>query len=234
MRVLFVEEDLGYINTLMGELSRDYVVDIAHTGEDGVYLSEVNDYDVIIVSDKLPDCTGIEMCCLTRTSKISSPIMLISEEFDHYKLLECLESGADICLPKRADPKQIHTGLDVLIRKSVSTKNLPIVIGDMSFDICSKVVSILGQEVKLRRKEYDILEYLVLRVGRIVSKEELLEHVWVKGIYVLSNTVEVHVTHLRNAIEKPFNIKFIETIKGFGYRLKVEKQAKNRYHKKDD
>lgn len=230
MRVLFVEEDLGYINALMGELSRDYVVDIAHTGEDGAYLSEINDYDVILVDDTLPDCKGTDVCCLTRNAQCLSPIILLSESYSENKIIETLENGADLCFPRNAPPSQIKQGVSALIHKNSTLKRAPITLNDLYFDFCTKIVKVKNVEVKLRRKEYDILEYLVLKRGRVVSKEELLEHMWVTGIYLLSNTVEVHITNLRNAIEKPFGVHIIETVRGFGYRIKVEKPAKNSYH----
>jgi len=234
MRVLFVEEDLGYINALMGELSRDYVVDIAHTGEDGAYLSEVNDYDIILVDDKLPDCSGLHVCNLTRNSKCLSPIILLSQNFSGDKIIESLEHGIDLCFPRNVPPKQISQSVSALIRKNNELKKDPVLINNYFFDFCKKIVRVNGTEINLRRKEYDILEYLVLKRGRVVSKEEILEHIWVSGIYLLSNTVEVHVTNIRNVLEKPFNLKLIETVRGFGYRIKVENQAKNSYYTHSD
>ncbi|NMB70315.1 response regulator transcription factor [candidate division WWE3 bacterium] len=234
MRVLFVEEDLGYINALMGELSRDYLVDIAHTGEDGAYLSEINDYDVILVDDKLPDCSGTDVCCLTRNSQCVSPIILLSANYSETKIIECLENGVDLCFPRNVSPDRIKQGVSALIKKNNILKNEPVKICGYYFDLCNKIVRYNNEELKLRRKEYDILEYLVLKRGRVVSKEEILEHMWTNGIYLLSNTVEVHITNIRNVIEKPFKRKLIETVRGFGYRIKVEKQAKNSYHTDND
>jgi DNA-binding response OmpR family regulator len=234
MRVLFVEEDLVYINALMGELSRDYLVDIAYTGEDGAYLSEINDYDVILVDDKLPDCSGMEVCCLTRNSQCVSPIILLVATYSETKIIECLENGADLCFPRNVSPDRIKQGVSALIRKNNILKKEPVRICDYHFDLCNKIVRHNDEELKLRRKEYDILEYLVLKRGRVVSKEEILEHMWTNGIYLLSNTVEVHITNIRNVIEKPFKCKLIETVRGFGYRIKVEKQAKNRYYTNND
>lgn len=234
MRVLFIEEDLGYINALMGELTRDYVVDVAHTGEDGAYLSEVNDYDVILVGDKLPDYSGLEVCNLTRSANCLSPIILLSNNFSGDKIIECLENGGDLCFPRNLTPHQISHSVSALIRKNHELKKDPVKIRDYYFDFCNKSVSVKGNEVKLRRKEYDILEYLVLKRGRVVSKEEILEHIWVSGIYLFSNTVEVHITNIRNVLEKPFDIKLIETVRGFGYRIKVENNAKNSYYTRSD
>ena len=220
MRVLFVEEDLGYIDSCMSELSRDYVVDIAHTGEDGAYLSEINDYDVILVADKLPDCKGTDVCSLTRNLNSVSPIILLTDSFDPEKIITSLECGASLCFPRTCPPKKLSNSLSILIRNNnISAKN-KVVINDITFDFCNKQIRVKDTEVKLRRKEYDILEYLVLKRNRIVSKEEILEHMWVSGIYILSNTVEVHITNIRNALERPYGVKLIETVRGFGYRIR--------------
>lgn len=219
MRVLFIEDDIPYIDSILGDVSKEYVVDVAYTGDEGAYLSEVNDYDLIMVSDGLRDCKATDVCSQVRKYCSNVPLLLVSDNLDSNKIFEGIDSGADACIPKTSDAFVVRKGIRTFVRKTKGIGKRCLHAGDLSYNLDTRSVTLKGKEITLRRKEFDILEYLLINKGRVVSKEELLEHIWTAGLYSLSNTVEVHIKHLRDKIEKPDGIKIITTIKGFGYRI---------------
>ena len=219
MRVLFIDDDIPYMNSILGDISKEYVVDVAYTGDEGAYLSEVNDYDLIMVSDSLHDCKATDVCSQVRKYCSKVPLLLVSDNLDSNKIFEGIDSGADACIPKTTDTLVVKKGIRTFVRKTKGISKSCLRAGDLSYDLDTKSVTLKGKEITLRRKEFDILEYLLINKGRVVSKEELLEHIWTAGLYSLSNTVEVHIKHLRDKIEGSDGLKIITTVKGFGYRI---------------
>jgi DNA-binding response OmpR family regulator len=218
MRILLVGEDTTYINCLVPEISKRYVVDVAYNSGDGEYMTEINDYDAVII-DGSPNDSMKAVCRTTKVQNGHAPLLMLSDNFDYKNIINALDIGIDLYLPKCAQPEDICRGLQALVNKTNSVEKNIIQIGFIEINLLTKSVTAKKDLIYLRRKEYDILEYLVLNRNKIVSKESLLEHLWASGIYVFSNTVEVHIKHLRDKLEKPYACKLIKTIKGFGYRI---------------
>ncbi|MFC1624822.1 response regulator transcription factor [Patescibacteria group bacterium] len=219
MRILMVEYDKKFLNDLLVEVEKDYIVDVAGSGVEGAYLSQINDYDVMIVGHNLPDMDGSEVCRLTRTAEINTPILYISEGGEEKTKVECLDAGADVHLLKSMGKDSFKAQVRALARrKNLFNGGSILKIGNLRMNLKDKEVFIGKKILELRRKEFDLLEYLLLNAGRAVSKEEILEHVWQNGIYVFSNTVEVHIRNLRTKIEE-YNIDPIKTVRGFGYKI---------------
>lgn len=220
MRVLLVDDDLDYINSYIAEIEKDCIVDVAHTASDGAYQAEVNDYDVIVIDSALPDDSCYRLCREVRDANISSPILLISDRQDHSTRTQSLRDGANVCLAKTSPPTEVSAQIKALtrLRHSYSSSS-KVSLGKITVDFnLRQVCSDLGK-ITLRKKEFNVLEYLLLNRGRVVSKEELLDHIWEDGILVKSNLLEVHVRNLRQKIEKPFGQPVIKTLRGFGYRI---------------
>lgn len=220
MRILLVEDDKDMLDDVLTEVEKDYVVDVAYSGVEGTYLSQINDYDVMVVDAALPDMDGVEICRLTRSANIRTPIILLHDSCEISSKVMSLDAGADVNLQKPINILEIKAQVRALTRRNNSILGGCVLkIGKLEVDCRQKQVLVRGKIVHLRRKEFDLLEYLVINRKRVVSKEEILEHVWEKGIYVFSNTVEVHIKSLRDKFEKLVGKKIIRTIRGFGYRI---------------
>lgn len=220
MRVLIIEEDPNIMRDILDEVEKNYLVDVAYNAAEGTYLSQVNDYDAIVVDSTLSDMDGVEVCKTTRSANVDAPIVLISDEKCVSYKVRSLDAGADCLLGKPIDTTELLAEMRTLIRrKSGFGSNNEICLGRISLDVRSREVKVDDRAVVLRRKEYDVFEYLVFNKGRNVSKEELLEHVWRSGVYILSNTVEVTVKSLRDKLEECLGCRLIKTVPGFGYRL---------------
>lgn len=221
MRILLIEDDITHMDELKTEVEKQYVVDVAYNGVEGTYLSQVNDYDAIVVDSSLPDMDGLEVCKKTRSAKVDSPILFLADGGRKKYKLDSLDAGADAFLSKPVDKKEFKAKLRALLRRRDTkfVSNL-VKVGVLEINFKNRVVRANGKKLDLRRREYDILEYLVVNQGRVVSKEEILEHVWHGGLNVFSNTVEVHIKNLRDKLEKPFGEKLIHTVRGFGYKVK--------------
>ena len=219
MRILMVEYDKEFLDEFLIEVEKDYVVDVACNGVEGAYLSQINDYDVMVVDHNLPDMDGSEVCRLARTAEVTTPILYISDNSEERTKVECLDAGADAHFLKSAGKDSFKAQVRALVRrKALFNGGSSLKIGRLEMNLKNKKVFVDGKGVDLRRKEFDLLEYMLLNAGRVVSKEEILEHVWQNGIYVFSNTVEVHIRSLRTKMEI-LEVQPIKTVRGFGYKI---------------
>ena len=230
MRILLIEDGDEYAENLISDMSDRYIIDVAYSGVEGTYLSQVNDYDAILVDSTLPDMDGVDVCREARSADVNAPILFVTDNDNLDYMLSSLDSGADAYISKPINSLELNSKLRALIRR---TSNLiakdRIELGGVCVNLKARQVEVYSEPIPLRRKEYDLLEYLAMHKDRAVSKEELLEHIWDEGINIFSNTVEVHIKHLRDKIEKPLGSRVIHTVRGFGYKLSytVEKTPKN-------
>jgi two-component system response regulator CiaR len=224
MRLLIVEEDIEYANDLLDNFNNQYVTDVAYSGYEGTYMSTVNEYDAILVSDVLPDINGKEFCEQIRDNEVDFPVMLLldtSKSSDY--IIQILDSGADDYIYRSNDKKELSAKIRALIRRSKCSMRFPsIEYKNIKLYVKEKTLKIGNNIIDLRRKEYDMLEYLMINYNRVVSKEELLEHVWDKGMLVESNTLEVHMSNLRKKLNQHTLNNFIKTVKGFGYLIRFD------------
>lgn len=220
MRVLLIEDDRETAAEIKDEIEKHYIVDVAYSGVDGSYMSQVNNYDAIVVDMELPDMSGIEVCRVTRAANIHTPIIMLSSSHEITPRVSSLDSGADDCLTTPFSFSELLARLRALMRRhSMVFSNSKLYAGDLQLDVLSKTVIRGDTEIYLRRKEFDLLEYLVRNKNRIVSKEMILDHVWEQGIEVGSNTVEVHIRCLRDKIDRMYEKKLIKTVHNFGYKI---------------
>lgn len=220
MRILLVEEDKDTLEGIINEIENDFIIDIANNGVDGSYLSQTNDYDVIVIDSVLPDVCGSDFCVMTRKADIDTPIVILSEDSERRAKIESLEAGADALVGKPIDGDELKAELKALIRRN-NKKRTEIILagGRIRVDFNLKLVCVDNNPILLRRKEYDLIEYLAINKNTVVSKEKILEHVWDLGIEIFSNTLEVHIKNIRDKVEKPHNLNVIKTVRGFGYKI---------------
>jgi len=221
MRLLLVDNEGDLLDRILSEIDQLYIVDVAHNSESGEYLSEINEYDAVVVGPTLSDLEGVELCKNTRILNPTVPIAAIPLESNPEKRTIVLNSGADVCMNYPVDGKELDAQLKALIRRNSLGFGSVLKVGNVSLDYSKKTVRVRNSLISLRKKEYELLEYLFLCKGSVVTKEKILEHVWDKGIYIFSNTVEVHMRNLRLALKKHKASNVFKTVKGFGYMVKA-------------
>jgi len=220
MRVLLIEDDREVAENIKDEIEKHYIVDVAYSGHDGSYLSQVNDYDAMVVDMALSDISGIELCRMTRAANINTPILMLAQTNDVSPKVSSLDSGADDCMSKPLSSPELLARLRALTRRQplIAHSNM-LCVGDLCLDLVTRTARRANITINLRRKEFDLLEYLMINKNRVVSKELILDHVWEQGIDVGSNTIEVHIRTLRRKVDRPFGKKSIKTFYNFGYKI---------------
>jgi len=223
MRTLIIEDDPWLAVILKRELGSHYRVDIQETGKSGLYAAETNQYDVIAVDVGLPDVSGLEVCRQLRQNGMTCPIIVLTGNRRPEDAVIALDSGADDYLCKPFNFAELRARFSALLRRN-SDRNLgPVLIyEDLEVDTVSRTVRRCGDCIRLRRKEHDLLELLMRRQGEIIDCQTMLEHVWDENANNFTNAVTVHIKHLRDKIDKPYNLRLIHTVYGFGYRFGKE------------
>lgn len=221
MRVLLIDNDLDCLERIKPAIEKHYVVDVAHNGQEGVYLSQVNDYAAIVVDGYLPDMPSTEFCKSAREASVETPVIVTCSCDDPLTLpIAILDAGADTIVPRAKDAAFLLANLRATIRRSFKLCSYTsICVGDLVIDIKNREVTKLGKRINLRKKEYEVLQYLAVNKNLTVSKERLLEQVWEDGLDIFSNTLEVTIKYLRDKIDTSFGTKTILTVHGFGYKL---------------
>lgn len=221
MRVLLVEDEpkLG-LAIKKGLQQESYAVDLLTTAEDGLAYAETENYDVMIFDRMLPGGRdGLEICHELRTAGNKTPILLLTALGEVTDRVAGLDNGADDYLVKPFNFDELLARLRALIRRPPATVTSEITVADMTINMTNKTVHRNKSEIKLSRTEYGILQYLAIHAGQIISKEQLIQHVWDFDATVLPNTVEVFMRGLRKKLDKPKQESYIETVRGFGYRI---------------
>lgn len=220
MRLLIVEDDLSLSLTLEQALSPLFSLDTAATGKEALYLAGINLYDAIILDLGLPDATGIEVCEALRCAKNSTPILMLTGQQEVSQKVIALDAGVDDYLTKPFSYAELVARVRALIRRSYGNSlDTALVVEDLVLDLGSRTVSRAGQEIILRRKEYDLLEYLMRNQGKVVTRSMILEHVWNSTVNSFTNAIDVHVKYLRDQIDRAFPTRLIHTVYGMGYRI---------------
>ena len=220
MRILLIDGDIRSKSRLRNEIQEHYLVDVAFGGSEGDYMAQVNDYAAIVVDSNLRDMDNAKFCERARNNEILSPILVLLDAEQKSLRLDYLDCGADLVLTKPVEIEEVKAYLRILTSRNYGKPGLnKLVVGDLGLDIKTKRAVRGGKEIKLRRKEYEILEYLMINKNNIVSKEMLLEHIWDCGLETRSNTLEVQVKNLRDKIDRPYKTSLIKTVRGFGYKI---------------
>ncbi|HEY9525401.1 MAG TPA: response regulator transcription factor [Thermopolyspora sp.] len=219
MRVLVVEDERRMAAALRrGLQAESFVVDLAYDGEEGLHLARTGDYDVIVLDIMLPKLSGYNVCKRLRADENWVPILMLSAKDGEYDLADGLDLGADDYLTKPFSYVVLVARLRALLRRDHGRRPAVLEAGDLSLDPARRRVSRGGTAVELTPREFALLEYLMRRHDEVVSKTELLEHVW-DTFDTDPNVVEVYVGYLRRKIDVPFGRAALRTVRGAGYRL---------------
>ena len=222
MRILVVEDEHKIANSLKKGLEQEgFAVDVAYDGEEGYDLAYSEDYDLIVLDLMLPKMDGSKICSNLRKEEIHTPIIILTAKGSTEKKVEGLNSGADDYLAKPFSFVELLARIRALLRRPKNLIPSELSCGDLILDSQKMQVFRADKEISLSKKEFALLEYLLINKEMTVSKEKLMEHVWDYDADILPNTVEVYIGYLRNKIEKPFKSKqkIIKTVRGFGYKL---------------
>ena len=216
MRILLVEDDVAIAQSLKEGLEDEaYAVDVAHDGDEGYRTATANDYDVIVLDVMLPEMNGYEVCRALRKDGNQTPILMLTARDAERDIVEGLDMGADDYLAKPFSFEVLLARLRALLRRPNEKLEEVLRVGDPSL----KKVTRASEEISLTAKEYAVLEYLMRNAGKVLSKEQIISHVWDFDADVLPNNFELFIMFLRRKIDKPFGSKLIHTVPGFGYKL---------------
>ena len=223
MRVLVVEDHPRMSGLLKRGLEEEgFAVDVAGTGEDGLWLASENAYDAIVLDVMLPGVDGFGVLEQLRKAERWAPVLLLTARDAIDDRVHGLDIGGDDYLTKPFAFPELLARLRALIRRGVRERPAVLELGDLALDPASRVVRRGSTEVALTAKEFSLLETLMRHPGEVLSKTYLIEHVWDFAFDVDSNVVEVYVSTLRRKIDKPFGRRSLETVRGAGYRLRED------------
>ena len=233
MRILLVDDDKDFADSLARLLQETYIVDVVSCGRDGSYFAHTISYDLVIVDLCLPDVDGVEVCRVIRQTNNRVPILVLTWQNEEYLKVYSLDTGADDYLTKPFSPAELLAHVRALTRRSYSDhKPTEVRCGRLILNSSRREVICAGKELRLRKKEFDILQSLLRYKGTVVPKEKLLSDVWVCDSDVSPNTLDVHLSHLREKLKDALKRDPIKTVYGHGY--KIEENPKTRIIKGDD
>ena len=223
MRLLVVEDEQSMAESLRRGLEAEgFAVDVAETGTDGLHLAREVDYDAIVLDLMLPELNGYQVCQTLRDEDNWTPILMLTAKQGDLDEAEGLETGADDYLTKPFSFVVLVARLRALLRRAESSQPVRFQAGDLEIDVNARTVTRAGDEVALTAREFAVLEQLVRSAGEVVSKREIVEHVWDLHFDGDLNIVEVYVRSLRRKLDEPFDRRSIETVRGAGYRLRAD------------
>jgi DNA-binding response OmpR family regulator len=222
MRILIVEDDHKIANAIKKGLNQEsYAVDVSFDGKDGLGNALTINYDLIILDRMLPEVDGVKLCQILREKKYKTPILILTAKDKIHDKVEGLDAGADDYMVKPFAFEELLARIRALLRRPEIIKEDILQVGDLTLDRINFEVKRDGERINLSSKEFALLEYLMRNTGRILTKDNIISHVWDYDADILRNTVEVYIGYLRNKIDKPFSGKpeLIKTLRGFGYKI---------------
>lgn len=221
MRILVVEDEHRIARAVKEGLEQEsYAVDVCYDGEDGYNTAAADEYDLILLDVMLPEMNGYEVCRKLRGSGSHTPILMLTAKDQNRDIVQGLDTGADDYLAKPFSFEVLLARIRALLRRPQDSTGELLQVGDLVLDPASHEVRRDSRLVTLSAKEYAVLEYLMRNPGRVLSKNNIMTHVWNFDADILPNTVEVFITYLRAKIDKPFKgADLIQTVRGFGYKI---------------
>ena len=220
MRILVVEDEQDLAQALArGLRQQGYATDVVYDGEEALFQSEVNDYDLIVLDLNLPKIDGMEVCKRIRTSGSPIGILMLTARSSLSDRVNGLDLGADDYLVKPFHFPELLARVRAILRREAGPRHTILRIGDLVLDPNAVKGYYRGSDLVLTIKEFGILEYLMRNAGRLVSQEELLEHVWSEDANLFTLTIKVHIKNIRKKLGAVGAVNLLSTVKGRGYML---------------
>lgn len=226
MRILVVEDEKYLAEALMQILvQNNYTADVSYDGEEGLDNALTGIYDAIILDVMLPKINGFDIVRTLRREKIATPVILLTAKSDVGDKIHGLDAGADDYLPKPFDTGELLARLRALTRRSgeVVVNNNELALGDIRLNTNSMQLYGSLRETTLTKKEFELLEYLIINQTMVISKEQIIEKLWGFDSEAEANHVEVYISFLRKKLAFVSDSVNIATIRGMGYRIRSEK-----------
>ena len=228
-RILVVDDEPSITTLLKYNLEKEnFEVDVCFDGEEAIKKATTNQYDFMILDLMLPKVNGFDVMKQLRKEKVATPIIMLTAKDETVDKIIGLEIGADDYLTKPFSPRELIARIRAVERRmDVSDNKIPesktpssIEVGDLIAYPKDYRVTKNGEELTFTKKEFELLIYLMQRMNRIISRDELMNAIWQDDMYHLSRTVDIHISHLREKIEEnPKKPTFIKTVRGFGYKF---------------
>lgn len=223
MRLLIVEDEKSLNRVISKSFEKEgFSVDSCFNGEEALDYIDAGEYDAIIMDIMMPKLSGMEVLKTIRSKKNATPVLLLTAKDSIPDRVNGLNAGADDYLIKPFAFEELLARVWVMLRKAAGNITNVYQVGDLILDTSSCRVTRAGNEIKLTAKEYDILEYLMVNSGTLLSREKIENHVWNFDYEGGTNVIDVYILYLRKKIDVPFEKKLIHTVKGKGYVIREE------------
>ena len=218
MKILVVEDEIDLNNVIVKHLKKDgYSVDSAFNGEEVMDFTAVARYNLIVLDIMMPVMDGLTFLQKSRAAKLATPVLILTAKDEVDDVVKGLDAGADDYLVKPFDFKELLARARTLIRRNNGSAANEIYAGELKIDLSKKSVELGGQNIELTGKEYEILEFLMLNKGRILTRDQIKEHVWDFDYTGGSNVIDVLVKNIRKKLGE---CEIIQTKRGLGYVIK--------------
>jgi len=222
MKVLVIEDNPRLAVRIKEQLRKWYIVETALSGDEGLHNVASDSFDIVLLDLGLPNTTGLEVCKQIRLLSNDLPILIVTGIDSTESRVELLDSGADDYITKPFDISELRARINALARRRVRSESTDIItIGDLVINPSKRNVIRSGQNITLRRKEFDILEYLASHPGRVMSRQMIINHAWASTSTSWTGSVDVHIKQLRDKVDKPFAYPLIKTSYGVGYYINI-------------
>ncbi|HUI17420.1 MAG TPA: response regulator transcription factor [Alphaproteobacteria bacterium] len=224
MHILVIEDDADTADYLVKGLTESgYVVDRAAEGRDGLFLALGQDYDAMIVDRMLPGLDGLSIVQALRAQEKRTPVLILSALAQVDDRVKGLRAGGDDYLTKPYAFSELLARLEALLRRGRSESAVQrLKVADLEMDLLSRAVRRAGKAIELQPREFKLLEYLMRHAGQVVTRTMLLEGVWDYHFDPQTNVIDVHMSRLRQKIDRGFDHPLLHTVRGAGYSLRVE------------
>lgn len=222
MRILVVDDEVNLADAIREGLTDHYfTVDVAYDGKSALDKIEIEEaYDLVILDIMIPEIDGMTLLKKIREDGYKMPVLMLTAREGVDDKIRSLDLGADDYLTKPFDFRELLARIRAITRRGKDSENSILKVDNLIIDRNSHKVARDGKEMELTKKEYEILEYLLLNKGRVIPKTELENHLWDENAKLWSDPVRTHVKNLRKKIDKGFKKKLVLTVRGIGYQIK--------------
>lgn len=220
MRILVIEDEQDLASAIKKGLEMEgFAVDIVFDGGEGCQLAEIHTYDIIILDLNLPDMSGLDVLQHIRHLSKQIRVLILTAFSDTPSRVKGLNLGADDYHGKPFDFEELKARIRALLRRDLLRESPLLTYGPIELNPIAKTATCAGQQLTLTRKEFALLQYFLSHPDRVISSEELIEHLWDQHADPFSNSVRVHIATLRGKIRSIIHSNFLDTVPGYGYRL---------------
>lgn len=227
MKILVIEDNPRLASRIKQQLGKWYLVELALSGDDGLQNITSGSPDIVLLDLGLPDTPGLEVCKQIRLISKDIPILVVTGIDTVESRVELLDSGADDYITKPFNIPELRSRINALARRRIRNISIEtITIGDLIIDPSSRRVERSGSQIELRKKEFDILEYLASHPGRVMSRQMIINHAWSSTSASWTGSVDVHIKQLRDKVDRPFSYPLIKTSYGVGYMIDTPRPIK--------